>query len=88
MVKQTQFKPSQLYGWDSEPVDERPSEFMGSTGYSLPSGYHGLTDARRPARRTSRVGFKSLLAFGVLLLVAGGYALVQLAPLLHGLHSS
>ena len=88
MVKQTQFKPSQLYGWDSEPVDERPSEFMGSTGYSSLSGYHGLTDARRPARRTSRVGFKSLLAFGVLLLVAGGYALVQLAPLLHGLHTS
>jgi hypothetical protein len=88
MVKQAQFKQSQLYGWDSEPVDERPSEFMGSTGYSTLSGYHGLTDARRPQRHTSRLGFKSVLAFSVVLLVAGGYVLMKLAPLLRGLHGA
>lgn len=33
-------KKSQLFGWDQEPVDERPSEFMHSTSYGT------LSDAR------------------------------------------
>jgi hypothetical protein len=33
-------KTSQLFGWEQEPVDERPSEFMPSTGFGTLSGYH------------------------------------------------
>jgi hypothetical protein len=88
MSKSTPFKQSQLYDWDSEPVDERPSEFMSSTGYSTLSGYQGLTDARRAERHTSRFGFKSLLVFSIAVVSIGGYALMKLAPLLHGLRVS
>lgn len=88
MSKQAPFKQSQLFGWDSEPVDERPSEFM-STGYSSLSGYHGIADAPHHRRRSSsRFGFKSMLAFSIAMIAAGGYALVKLAPLLHGMHVS
>ena len=88
MSKHAPFKQSQVFGWDSEPVDERPSEFM-STGYSSLSGYHGLGDARRAERHTStsRFGLKSMLVFSIAVIGAGGYALTKLAPLLHGLVS-
>ena len=33
-------KPSQVFGWEQEPVDERPSEFMVSTSFGTLSGYH------------------------------------------------
>jgi len=85
MSKQAPFKQSQVFGWDSEPVDERPSEFM-STGYSSLSGYHGLGDARRAERHTSsRFGLKSMLVFSIAVIGAGGYALTKLAPMLHHL---
>ena len=41
-------KLSQIFSWDQEPVDERPSEFMDSTHLGALSGYHpvfGLKDA-------------------------------------------
>lgn len=88
MSKHSDFKPSQLFGWESEPVDERPSEFM-STGYSSLSGYHGISDAPRlRTRSSSRFGFKSMLVFGTLMIVAGGYALLKIAPFLHSLHTA
>ncbi|WP_341887326.1 hypothetical protein [Variovorax sp. YR752] len=35
------FKDTQVYDWDLEPKDERPSEFAPSTtGYSLHSGFY------------------------------------------------
>ena len=75
-------KPTQIYGWDSEPVDERPSEFL-STGYSQVSGFYPLSDAvPRPPASTSVFGFKSLMVFAVVLLGVGVYALDKLAPLL------
>jgi hypothetical protein len=76
------FKQSQIYGWESEPADERPSEFMHSTGYASLSGYHDPAAARRPS---SRFGAKSLLAFSIAVLALGAYGLLKLAPLLHGL---
>ena len=33
-------KPSQLFGWEHEPAQERPSAFMNSTSFASLSGYH------------------------------------------------
>lgn len=79
-------KQSQIYGWESEPADERPSEFTHSTGYASLSGYHDPAAARRAALRPpSRFGAKSLIAFSMAVLALGAYGLLKLAPLLHGL---
>ncbi len=75
-------KPTQIYDWASEPVDERPSEFM-STGYSHLSGFYPQTEAplRRRAK-SSRFGFKSVL-LGVLAVIGmGALAIDKLMPLL------
>jgi hypothetical protein len=79
MIKQTQ-----IYGWDEEPADERPSEFMQSTGYSVLSGYHPMNDPLRRRRREPRFGFKALLAFCIVILALGVFCLVKLAPMLRG----
>ncbi|MBC8055915.1 MAG: hypothetical protein H7Y61_05005 [Rhizobiales bacterium] len=76
-------KPSHIYSWDEEPVDERPSEFSSTTGYSVLSGYHPMNDpARKPRYSRSRFGFKTMVAFCVVMIALGGVALVKLAPLL------
>jgi len=75
-------KSSQIYSWEEEPVDERPSEFSSTTGHSLLSGYHTTSETARGARRPSRFGFKSMLVFCIALLAAGALALMKLAPLL------
>lgn len=77
-------KQPHIYGWDEEPVDERPSEFMSTTGYSVLSGYHPMNDPVRSQRPKSRIGFKTLLVFCAVVLALGVYALVKLAPLLRG----
>jgi hypothetical protein len=77
-------KSSQIYGWDEEPVDERPSEFSSSTGYSVLSGYHPMNDPLRRRKPRSRIGFKTVLFFCVVVLTLGVFALVKLAPLLRG----
>ena len=77
-------KSSQIYGWDEEPVDERPSEFSSSTGYSVLSGYHPMNVPLRRPRQHSGAGFKTLLVFCVVVLALGVFALVKLAPLLRG----
>jgi energy-converting hydrogenase Eha subunit A len=77
-------KSSQIYDWDAEPVDERPSEFAASTGYSVLSGYHAAHVPLRAPRKPSRVGFKALLVFCVAVLALGVFVLLKIAPLLHG----
>ena len=77
-------KQSQIYDWDAEPVDERPSEFTASTGYSVLSGYHPMNDPLRARQQPSGVGFKTVLLFCVFVLVLGAFALVKLAPVLRG----
>jgi len=77
-------KSSQIYGWDEEPVDERPSEFSSTTGYSVLSGYHPMNDPMRQRQARSRFGFKTLVFACVTVLALGGFALVKLAPLLRG----
>jgi len=82
MQKQV-FKESQLYSWDAEPVDERPSEFVHTTGYATLSGYQSNFDATRraPARR-SYAGLVSVLVFALIVVAIGGWAIVKFAPML------
>ena len=77
-------QPRHVYSWDQEPVDERPSEFGSSLGYSVLSGYHPMNDPLRAQRTRSRFGIKTVVAFCVVLVAVGAFALVKLAPLLRG----
>ncbi|HEY9029451.1 MAG TPA: hypothetical protein VIO33_03430 [Burkholderiaceae bacterium] len=81
--KHVKFKESQLYTWESEPVDERPSEFMSSTGYASLSGYHSAIDPVRRVRRGNRFGLAGMLAVALAFIAAGGWVIVRFAPLLH-----
>ena len=82
-MQKKDFKESQLYSWDAEPVDERPSEFMHSTGYATLSGYHSNFDIRpRVPARSSHSGLIGVLVFALIVIAAGGWAIVQFAPML------
>jgi hypothetical protein len=69
------FKDSQVFGWETEPKDERPSEFVPSTGYSALSGYYAMPEprARRPQRRS---GVLMVLVVGALFVALGSAALL------------
>jgi len=74
-----------VYGWDEEPADERPSEFMNSTGYSVLSGYHVPQDmTQRAARRRQGhgMGFKAVVVACVVLLGLSGVAIHAFVKLL------
>jgi hypothetical protein len=76
-------KSTQIYDWDSEPVDERPSEFMEYTPVGKLSGYSARNDPMQSRNRRSRIGFKWMLAFCVAVIAIGGWAAAHvLAPLL------
>lgn len=82
MQKQV-FKESQLYNWDTEPVDERPSEFMHSTGYATLSGYHSNFDsARRAPARRGHSGLIGMLVFALVIIALGAWAILKFAPML------
>lgn len=82
--KHVRFKESQLYTWESEPVDERPSEFMSSAGYATHSGYQSaINPVRRARRRGSRSGLVGMLALLLVIIAGGGWAIAGLLPLLH-----
>lgn len=73
------------YGWDEEPADERPSEFMQSTGYSVLSGYHVPTELNaRAARRRggSGFGFKGVVIAVVVFLSLSTVAIHEFAKML------
>lgn len=71
------FKPSQLYDWEVEPLDERPSEFAQSTGYRVHSGFYVAPVLT--TRRSSNGMLVWLMASGVAgLAVAGLLVLVKL----------
>ena len=76
------FKESQVYGWEAEPVDERPSEFMASGGYSVLTSDQRLDAAIRKRHARARVGLGGTLAFLVILFALGGYAAIALLPML------
>jgi hypothetical protein len=75
-------KPTHIYDWDSEPVDERPSEFMSSSGYSGVSGFYSTATAARQSPRRSRFGLASLFVVALAVLALGAFAMVKLAPYL------
>lgn len=81
-IEPMRVKPSQIHGWDEEPVDKRPSGFSSTTGYSVLSGYHPMNDPARRRVSRSRFGLLSVLIFCALVLGAGVFAIVKLAPLL------
>ena len=79
------FKDTQVFGWESEPADERPSEFVQSTGYSALSGYYGMPDTRGTASRPPKRGGLGFLLFMCAAIVSvGAVGLYWLPQLLHG----
>lgn len=78
------FKDTQVFDWDCEPKDERPSEFVPSTGYSALSGYYAMPDTRsRPAPRRSG-GLPTLVVAGAMVVALGAAALVGFLHLVRG----
>lgn len=72
-----------VYGWDEEPADERPSEFVPSSGYSALSGYHVPRElSARVAHRRRGGGLTGLVIATLVLLVASGVAIQQFAKIL------
>ena len=71
--KQLAFKETQFFDWDTEPKEERPSEFH-TTGFSTASGYyHSLGDATvAPRPRRSRSNGHAPLIIGLLAVIAVG----------------
>lgn len=75
------------FTWDHEPSEERPSEFMNSTSYSLLSGYHVLPDEeRRKRRERSRRRARTVAAWSWLsvILVIGVVIIVSFARHVRG----
>ena len=73
------------FGWDEEPADERPSEFMHTTGYAVLSGYHvpNEMNARVARRRSgSGLGFKSIVIAFVVFVGLSGFAIHEIGKLL------
>lgn len=74
--RRSDFKPSQVYDWEVEPHDERPSEFAQSTGYRVHSGFYVAPVVT--ARRRSSAVMVWLMASGVAgLAIAGLLVLVK-----------
>lgn len=82
---QQAFKATQVFGWDSEPADERPTDFGGSTGFSALSGYYVAPEAhaaRRRQQQMHRSGLAKLAAAGLIIIGLASVALLQLAHVL------
>jgi hypothetical protein len=78
--KQPAYKDTQVFDWEVEPLDERPSAFSQTTGYSLLSGYH--VEPVRESRQRHRSALPALLSAG-LVVVLGAAAMVGFVHLLH-----
>lgn len=75
------FKDTQIYDWDAEPKEERPSGFVPSTGYSTLSGLSGVRDAG-PYRSRPR-GVPLVVVFAIVI-AAGTAALWGFLRLVRG----
>lgn len=84
------FKPTQVFDWASEPVDERPTDFGRSTGYghSTLSGFGSLPEvhgsAHRRHARAARSGMLKLAMSVGLVLSVGVAGLLTMASYLRG----
>jgi len=79
-AKQPRYKDTQVFDWEIEPHDERPSAFSQTTGYSLLSGYH--VEPVRETRQRRRSASPALVAAGLAIAV-GAAAMVGFVRLLH-----
>lgn len=70
------FKETTIYDWDSEPAEERPSEFA----QSAMSGFAPLRTHRRPPRVNK--AFRTVLLAGATALSLGGIGLYGMIHLL------
>ena len=75
-------KPTQIYDWDTEPVDERPSEFSHFASHPPVSGFYSAPQGTLRPPKPSRLGFTGLFMAALTLLALGALALATLAPLL------
>ena len=75
-------KPTQIYDWDAEPVDERPSEIMNHSGFSAASGFHAASTFTTPPQAKARLGMAVLLAAALAVLALGAVVIAKLVPLL------
>lgn len=69
------FKNTQVFGWEAEPKDERPSEFVPSTGFSSLSGYYSMppdASVMRRRRTATRGGGGTVLWLSAALVIALG----------------
>lgn len=81
------FKETQIFSWEHEPKDERPSEFVPSTGYSSLSGYYTMPDSGlAPSRRARRrgIGLNGVLVAAIAAIGLGTAGLIGLLHLLRG----
>ena len=89
------FKGETVFDWESEPSDERPTEFGSSTqfsstgyshltGYSQLSGYSTLESERRASRPRRRVKRRGSVWVPATLVFA--FAVLGLIGLVHYLH--
>ena len=75
------FKATQVFDWETEPKDERPTDFGRSTGFSTLSGYLVAPDSTLARRRQQerRRGFAKFIAVGLLILALSVAALWEMA---------
>jgi hypothetical protein len=80
-------KKTQVFDWETEPSDERPSEFVQSTGYSVLSGFHAAPPSEASARRVHRArkgGINLLVIVGGVIVGMGALALIGFIHLMRG----
>lgn len=77
-------KPTQIYDWDAEPVDERPSEIMNHSGFAAASGFQAASTLTRPPPAKPQFGMAGLIAAALAVLALGALAIATLVPLLRG----
>ena len=77
-------KPTQIYDWESEPVDERPSEFMNSRSHASTSGFQstGSLPRRAPRRRHHPLRFTTLVTAMIAVVALGSVVVGRLLTML------
>lgn len=76
------FKDTQVFDWEVEPHDERPSEFAQSTGYSALSGFYVAPIAS--SRKRGNGGSVLAMLAGGLVVALGAAAMFGFVHLLRG----
>ncbi len=77
-------KKTQVFDWETEPADERPSEFVQSTGYSVLSGFHAAPPTRASTRQRSSGGINMLVVSAGVIIGIGALALVGFIHYMRG----